>query len=105
VATYIAGRKILMPEEYKVVNWKYEDYTNINFDAKWVTPFDPRTHIRIANIAEFKGRVLELAKESKEAAIDYILKNRGLYLVERDIHTVPELVQKCIERFKNEQRS
>jgi hypothetical protein len=62
VATHLAGRDFLDPEEYRVTRWAYEDYLAVNFGRGWVTPFDPRTHVRHADFAAWKAQILAVAR-------------------------------------------
>jgi hypothetical protein len=97
VATVLAGRDFLYDEEYNSYAWDYPDYTEPSFEHGWVTPHDPRTHVRTADFWPFKDKVLKLATTDLRAAREYIEKNKHLYLVPRTIYYLPELV----ELYKN----
>ena len=68
VATHLAGRDFLYPEEYRVTRWAYEDYLAVNFGRGWVTPFDPRTHVRHADFAAWKEHILAVARQDQALA-------------------------------------
>jgi hypothetical protein len=93
VATYLGGRKFLHPEELRIKEWNYSNYLGINFATKWVTPFDPRTHVRNAEIFVFKSKVFDvLQKEGKDKAVDFV-KN-SVYTKPREIYYLPDLAEK-----------
>jgi len=88
VATYIGGRDFLRGDEFFIRKWKYSDYLEINFEEKWVTPLDPRTHIRVSDIGKYKKHVLSLKEDE---AREYIEENSDRYIKKRTLYTVPEL--------------
>ena len=98
VSVCLGGRDYIREDEYVFKDWSYEDYLEINFPNRWVTPFDPRTHIRIANIAEFKKTALDLAATDFDAACLFIEENRNEYIKPRKVHGVKDLVQYYLER-------
>lgn len=89
-ATFLAGRSLLYPEEYRITDWTYKDYLDINFDAHWVTPYDPRTECRLPDIASFKDHVLGIL--DREEAIEYIKTHKHLYAESRKFNGVHQLV-------------
>lgn len=92
VSTWLAGRKILDPAEYEIKEWKYSEYLEINFAEGWVTPFDPRIELRLADFFNFKKEVLGvLYAKGLTAAEEYIKSNKHLYTKKRKIFTVDEL--------------
>lgn len=93
VSVYLGGREYLREDEYIVKNWSYEDYLEISFENNWVTPFDPRTEIRVADIGIFKKKALEISKEDKEKAIAFILDNKLLYSKPRSVYGIKDLVK------------
>jgi hypothetical protein len=93
IATYLGGRYFLYPNEFWIRNWKYEDYTEINFSARWVTPFDPRTELRSPEIYGLKTKAMKLFDSIGEnAALDFI--NQAVFTKPRDIYFLPEMVEK-----------
>lgn len=89
LAIYYSERKLLLPEEFFLVEWEsYEKYKEINFDCGWVTPFDPRYEVRVGEFCSFKNKATSLP--AKEATI-FIRKNRHLYVRPRTVKTVAEL--------------
>lgn len=103
VATYLAGRNYLRGNEYVYNDWSYDDYLEINFGNRWVTPFDPRIEIRAADIGVFKKEALELAKSDPDAAIRFILDSKQVYVKPREVHGVTGLVQKYLNRSEETQ--
>lgn len=95
VSVYLGGRKYLRDDEYVIRNWLYEDYMEISFENNWVTPFDPRTHIRVCDIGEYKKTVIEIAKRDKTEALNYIQQNKQKYLRERNCHGLKDLILFC----------
>jgi len=102
VATYLASRNELHNEEYAIKDWRYEDYTVIEFKNCWVTPFDPRIECRLANFWPFKQKVLQIYKdEGEEKAIWWIKNNKEQYCHQRTINTVPDLAN-CLQSLQLE---
>lgn len=87
VATLLAGRSILYPEEYFVRDWMYEDYECINIESKYLTPHDPRIHVRLADFSDFREKL-----KKAESPIDFIKENPHMYRKNREIWTVRELI-------------
>jgi hypothetical protein len=98
VATYLAGRDVLDPAEYRVTHWTYEQYLEINFACGWVTPFDPRTHVRIADFAGWKRRVLEVARADPARAEEMIRSQPSGYREPRRYAALADLARECFAR-------
>lgn len=49
------GLEHLYPDEYYIKDYTFKDYMEPNLEAGWVTPFDPRTHVRLADLSDFKN--------------------------------------------------
>ena len=98
VAIYLGERDFLRNDEYVFKDWTYEDYLNINFANKWVTTFDPRDHIRIPDIGNFKKTALDLAATDEKAAIEFIEQNKSSYIRPRNVNGVEDLVDKYVTR-------
>jgi hypothetical protein len=95
VATRVAGRDFLHPEEYRVTQWSFEDYLAINFSCGWVTPFDPRTHARIADFAAWRQQVLELAIKDARRAERLIREQPEAYCERRRYWDIDALASDC----------
>lgn len=93
ISTYLAGRDILYPEEYVISNWKYSDYLEINHKNGWYTPFDPRTHTRTPDFAQFKKLAREKFVDNPKEAEQWILENQNMYREKRKYLFVPEMAQ------------
>jgi hypothetical protein len=57
LAIFATGRHEIHEEEYKVEKYTYSQWEEINTKAGWVTPFDPKTEIRIADFWNYKNSV------------------------------------------------
>jgi|SRR5947209_10737360 len=95
VATHLAGRAFLDPAEYGVTRWTYEQYLEVNFACGWVTPFNPRTHVRIADFAAWKRHVLEVARADPARALELIRREPGAYREARRYAAVADLAREC----------
>lgn len=97
VATYLGKRTYVRGDEYVFKFWKYEDYLEVNFANRWVTPFDPRIDIRIPDFGGFKKEVLDLAAVDEQAARDFIAAKKETYIMKRTISSVDDLVQSYLK--------
>jgi hypothetical protein len=95
VATHLAGRAFLEPAEYQVTAWTYADYLAINFTAGWVTPFDPRSHVRTADFESWKQRVLAVAAADQAAAEQMICEQSAAYREPRRYGSIAALAGDC----------
>jgi hypothetical protein len=94
---YLGGRKWLHKEEYTVKKWKYSDYTDISFENKWITPYDPRIEVRIPDYEAFKRNVQYcLTNGGEKAAEEYIRKRHDTYTRERRVLTIRDLIQRSL---------
>jgi hypothetical protein len=94
VTMYLGGRHMLHPEEYKVTQWTYDQYLEINVQAGWFTPFDPRTHCRKEDLALYKiamKSVLDVLGE--DMAITQISHSLFRYAEPRLFRTVKEMAE------------
>jgi len=92
VSIWAAGRRYLCRDEYRQCNLTYADFAEVVFDKGWVTPYDPRTHIRLPDLITFKEVVERLRTEHcDDKALQYILGNRQHYCRERTITGIGEL--------------
>lgn len=99
VTTYLGNRHKLNDNEFQLTKWTYEDYLDINFKNKWVTPYDPRTHIRVGDIYKFKRKILNLAEMDETLAAYTIRQSLNVYAVPRTINFVPDLAKKVSEQL------
>jgi hypothetical protein len=97
VATWLAGRMYLRPDEYNLLDWNYEEYLEIAPHNNWYTPFDPRIHVRTADFANFKKEARERFQTDPEAALKWLQESLDEFRTPRNINTVPELAK----LFKN----
>ena len=88
-ATLLAGREHLYESEYKLSEWKYYDYLELNISNNWFTPFDPRTHFRLNDFSNFKKIVKDLNPNEIES---FIKNNFEMYAKERKFSSFKELL-------------
>jgi hypothetical protein len=79
LATYIGGRAYLRHDEYTVETYTYEMYAEINFEVGFVTPFDPRTEVRVPDFTAFRQEVFQLYARNPEEAVAFIRQNKSRY--------------------------
>ena len=90
VGILAGGRDRFLPEEYRLLTHTYQDLLDIVFlrpDGSWlgwITPFDPRTHVRLPDVKLFKDQVSEIYQHyGAEKAIEFIRANPDLYSISR----------------------
>jgi hypothetical protein len=94
VGLWEGGRHLLYPEEFRVHHLTYNDFVDIVFDKGWVTPYDPRTHVRIPELDIFKSTVKYLLKKYGEEYTErFIRTETKYYRTPRTISTVEDLHQ------------
>jgi hypothetical protein len=54
-------------------------YAEINFEKGFVTPFDPRTEVRVPDFTAFRQEVFRLYARNPEEAIAFIRQNKARY--------------------------
>jgi hypothetical protein len=96
LSTYLAGRDALYDNEYIVRKWSYESYLVPNLDREFVTPFDPRTEVRLSDFKAYKGRVLAVARKSPDEALAMIEASRSEYCEPRRIWSIAEFAAEYI---------
>jgi hypothetical protein len=95
VATHLAGRDFLYPQEYQVTAWSYEDFLAVNLACGWVTPFDPRTHVRRADFIGWKEQVLAAAASDPALAERLVREQPWAYREPRRYSAVAALACDC----------
>jgi hypothetical protein len=93
LATYIGGRGYLRYDEYRLEEYTYEMYAEINFEAGFVTPFDPRTEVRVSDFTEFRQEVFRLYARSPEEASTFIRQNKSRYAHLRRYNNLAQLAE------------
>jgi hypothetical protein len=99
VTTHLGLREKLHDNEFQITKWTYDAYLEINFKNKWVTPFDPRTHIRVADIYKFKRKILNIADLDEALAAYTIKQSFNVYCVSRTIDFVPDLAKRVKDKL------
>jgi len=84
-------RPYLRSDEYLISERPLEDYLQINWVHNFMTPYDPRTHLRLHDFYDYKKHILDLAQVDRLQATKYIEDNKDLYCKPRTIHRVSEL--------------
>ena len=77
--------------DFEVLDLSWVDYTSVNFAQRFVTPFDPRTEVRLPDFFDFKTRALDIyADRGKMKAERFIRENGRLFkeprIAERIMH-------------------
>ena len=94
VASLAAGRKALDPFEYKLEDWRYSSWAAPNLETGFITPYDPRTEIRVADLAPHRAAVdAVVSARGRPAAEEYIMANRESYLVPGGRHRFDTLAE------------
>lgn len=93
---WLAGRDVLDDKEFELSSWQYRQYGEINLNADYMTPHDPRKETRHADFFGFKSEVRKLAENSVEKAIEFIKNNRSRYCGPRDCWHVKDLAPACL---------
>jgi hypothetical protein len=84
LAMRYAGRWFLNEYEYVITKRpSYEMFSEVNLAVGWVTPFDPRTHLRLPDFMEFKKKVLAMPEKKalkyiKEHPEEYKMPRKGI---------------------------
>jgi hypothetical protein len=93
ISTWLGGRTYLDSSEYRIRDWKYDQYLEINHANGWYTPFDPRIHLRTADFADFKKKAKEKFLANPAEAEKWIYEHVDYYRRDREIGTVPDLAE------------
>lgn len=99
VATYLGGRDHFRPDEYEIFKWSYHEYTTFSYFRKWVTPFDPRTEVRLADFKSYKDKMalLYLAGSTSVKTLSQLWRDE--YCTERTFHSVEELASQICKKY------
>jgi hypothetical protein len=88
-----------------LTKWSWDDYLAVNFACGWVTPFDPRTHVRTADFITWKQRVLEIARDDPAIARQIIHEESSVYRQLRRYTDLDSLANDCcsleLDRWRN----
>lgn len=61
--------------DFEVTHRTYQDYLEINHYVGWVTPFDPRTHVRLPDLRSFKDLISRLRVKVSQPQLDAFIRN------------------------------
>lgn len=95
LSIYLGGRKFLHDSEYVCENWTYEAYQEINFDDNWVTPFDVRTQVRLADFKAYKEKAMRLRDK------DFVLSNTNCFCKPRNVYSIADLAETYFANGRN----
>jgi hypothetical protein len=79
-ATILAGRESgsLYADEYRIDSYSYQEYDEINLAAGYLTPFDPRREVRVADLRNFQTRARSII-DAKQDLSQFVHDHRNLY--------------------------
>jgi hypothetical protein len=96
VACLMGERVELIEDEYRITEWKYARYLEINFDVHFVTPFDPVTEVRKANFKGFWEAVANVQMhQGEDEARLFIHRHRYLYCQPRNVWSVRDVMTRA----------
>ncbi len=103
LSIYMGGREEIYESEYEATRWTYSQYLEVNFGQNWVTPFDPRTEVRIADLKQWKQTVASIRTAiGDEATKKFILGCRDVIVEPRgEIRNIKHI---CLA-YKNRQKT
>ena len=91
ISIWLGGREYLLPNEYEIQDWdSIERYAEINLAAKWITPIDLTTEVRLPDTRIYKRLIQEADPED---AIELIRNLKHMYATERKYGSVVELAE------------
>lgn len=79
-------------KDAKYYNFNYDDFKYPNLDNRWVTPYNPLTHVRVPDLYEWKSDILQFSKNSNIDIEDYINANRNKYIQKRLVNNLSEML-------------
>lgn len=92
----LGNRPVLYSNEYHLIPMTYAMLNSINWMKGWITPFDPRTHVRLADFHTFKDEIINsvedrnlLEKRIRERYNEYLVPRAGRWKIQDllDKHT------------------
>lgn len=93
VATWLGGRDYLRDDEFVISDWKYDEYLEIAPHNNWYTPFNPKTHVRTPDFADFKAEAKVRFGEDAKEAVDWLYENLDQFRTLRAINNVADLAK------------
>lgn len=92
IAIVLSGRDYLDEGEYEIQQWTYRQWGEVNFQCGWVTPYDPRTHVRVADYSRYKDNIRQHLHIGIDATLLYIKTNKDRYAKPREITTIQDMM-------------
>jgi hypothetical protein len=68
-------------------------YAEINFEVGFVTPFDPRTEVRVPDFTAFRQEVFQLYARNPAEAVTFIRQNKARYARPHTRNTLAQLAE------------
>lgn len=90
---------IELPEgSYVIKNLSINEYEDLNLSVKWTTPMNPRNYSRRCNLEAWHDFVEKsiIPNVPQENVKDFIIKNKFLYCMNRNIFNMRQLTNKYI---------
>eukprot|EP01126_Amoeba_proteus_P061643 TRINITY_DN8299_c0_g1_i4.p1 TRINITY_DN8299_c0_g1~~TRINITY_DN8299_c0_g1_i4.p1 ORF type:complete len:186 (+),score=49.15 TRINITY_DN8299_c0_g1_i4:56-559(+) len=101
-AIYLGGRNYISKDELRPIRLTYQLTMTPNLDTGFVTPFDPRTEVRVRDFLPFKKKILEM-RERKEKTdqqlIAIIYHNRPKHIHERKVFSISDMIQNTLSKL------
>jgi hypothetical protein len=79
---HLFGRPLRL-DEFIIEKMTYDMFLGVNLKKLWVTPFDPRTEMRVADFRAFKTEVINMANQRLDI-VKFIQENKKRYCVPRN---------------------
>lgn len=99
----ISASKLNLDIETVDIDW----FTKSNFEKGYVTPYDPRSMVRLPNFFSFKNKLISSFSYTKDYSIVNSMLNSGIdtkkygeYRELRVVKTFEELVERSLEKWK-----
>lgn len=99
ISVFLGGRYWLSEGEYFIKDYTYEEYTLLEPENGWFTPFDPRTQLRKADFGEYKTQARYIYENHPAGLPEFVRDYATDYCCNRDISTVAELAKRVAERM------
>jgi hypothetical protein len=98
IAAYLLDYLKLPEGSYIVKNLSINDYEDLNLSVKWTTPMNPKNYSRRCNLETWHDFVEKfvIPNVPPENVKDFIIKNRFLYCMNRNVFNMAQLINKYI---------
>lgn len=87
VAIYLYRKdRCYYDDEYIIEQYTYQQINSINLKVGYVTPFDLKNEVRVADLTTYKKMVFDKIKYANYNVEDFIYSLKNLYCVKRKDH-------------------